>query len=355
MSQAKAVALLGQRGTGSVYPNAPRNEGINGSACGQPLKTSAGSTWLSYVGAEPEGHTISPEELANVDVGGAFSAVALLPDTAAQAALDAKLKSWATKCPDESGPVDPIDLEVDGADSLLAYGHVKPKGSVATKYASIAVARTGNAQIICQLDAKDAATANAAAATCIQDMVGGANAIADPLSAPSPRGAKTLLASVLTHPEAKSEVSFEDTLKVQPPCGAMDATLMTSAAVNANFRPAGTDLYAPTTASAGVLVLKDPPAAKAMIVEARKTFGKCSGDYEYKLGPKKVPARVLAVKDVPFGDGGLAITDEIRFPNQKPEQGYTAIFSVGPFVIQVDQWQPGQGEVIAKAIADAAL
>ncbi|EAP98583.1 hypothetical protein JNB_00405 [Janibacter sp. HTCC2649] len=306
--------------------------------------------------AEPEGHDIPAEELAKVDVGGAFSSVALLPDTAAQAALDANLKAWSTACPDKDGPVDPVALKVDDADSIMAFGQSKPKASAPNKYLSIAMARIGNAQIICWLEGKDAATANAAAATCMKDMVGGANAITDLRSAPNLSGAKTLLASVVAQPDAASEVTFDDTLKVQRPCGAMPGEFMGSGsgAVDATFRPAGTDLYERATASAGVLAMTDAAAAKAKVAQAQQTFGKCSGSYEYKHGPKKVPAQVLGVKAIAIGDGGFAITDEIRFSGQKPEQGYTAIFSIGPFVVQVDQWQAGQGEIIAEAIASAA-
>lgn len=253
-SEAKAVALLGQRATGSVYPNAPRQDVLDWNVCGKPLKTPAASTWLSYVTAEPEGHDIPAEELAKVDVGGAFSSVSLLPDPAAQSTLDANLKAWSTACPDKDGAVTPINLQVEGADSLMAFGQSRPKASVPNRYVSVAMARTGNAQILCYLEGKDQARANAAASTCIKDMVSGARAMADPLSAPTLAGAKTLLASVVAQPGTKSEVTFEDTLKVQPPCGPMkDKKLMTAQAVNANFRPAGTNMYVPATASAAIL------------------------------------------------------------------------------------------------------
>lgn len=100
--------------------------------------------------------------------------------------------------------------------------------------------------------------------------------------------------------------------------------------------------------------MKDAAAAKAKVKAAQDTFGLCAGPYVFEHGPKKVPAHVLGVKMISVGDGGFAIRDEVRFPNQKPDPGYAAIFSVGPFVVQVEQWQAGQGELVAKAIADAA-
>lgn len=354
IGEAKAVALLGQRATGNVYPNAPRKELLDWTVCGEELKTPAASTWLSYVTEEPEGAELPAEDLAKIDVGGAFSSVSLLPDETAQAALDANLKAWSSTCADKDGPVTLRAIAVEGADSLMAFGQSKPKASAPNKYLSVAMARTGNAQILCYLEGKNAATADTAANACIKDMVSGARAIAAPLDAPDPSGAKTLLASVVAQAGAKSEVTFEDTLKVQPPCGAMKETVMTAEAVNANFRPAGTDMYRPPTASAGVFAMKDAAAAKAKVAESRTTFGACTGDYVFTHGPNKVPAHVHGVDDVSFGDGGFAIRDEIRFPKQKPEQGYSAIFSVGPFVVQVDGWQVGQGEAVARAIAEAA-
>lgn len=101
--------------------------------------------------------------------------------------------------------------------------------------------------------------------------------------------------------------------------------------------------------------MNDPAAAKARVAQARKSFGGCSGKYQFRVGSKKFPARVLGVDDVAFGDGGLAIRDEISFGGDKPQPGYTAIFSVGRFVVQVDEWRPGHGEIVARAIAKSAV
>lgn len=353
-AQGKAVALLSQRETGNVYPGAPRQEALDWEVCGEKLTTEAGVTWLTGSQADPEGHTPTAAELAKITVGGSHSVVTLLQDDAARTSRDARLEKWSAGCTDPDSPATPVTVDLPRSDSTVAYTQPRPTGSLPRKHVSVVMARAGNTGIICYLEAKDVATATAAATSCAQDMLGGAALIANLSTGSGLLGARTLLASVVSRPEAKSEVTFDDDLTVGPPCGPMPDRVMSAKSASATFRPAGTDMYEPPTATAGVLVMADPAAAKAFVAQARATFGRCAGSFKHKVGPNSVPGRVLGVEDSAIGDGGLAIRDEIRFGSGKPEQGHTAIFSAGRFVVQVDQWRAGHGEVIARAIAAAA-
>ena len=350
--QAKAVGLLSQRATGNVYPGSPRAEALDWEACGESVRTPADATWISGSQADPESLSPSEAELAKIDVGGSHSVVTIFKDAAGEKEWDARLSKWAAACPDEDGAVTPVAVDLEGADSTFGFSQAQPKGSLPRKAVSVVMARTGNVGILCYLEAKNVAIANKAASMCAENLVGGAHVIAEPLSSPDILGSKALLAGLVTRADAKSEVTFDQMNKVSPPCPAMSTGFMPENAAKASFRPAGTDMYQPATASAGVMAMADAAAAKARVAEARETFGQCAGDYQFQAGPKKVPGQILGVDDVSFGDGGFAIRDELRWPKGKPEQGYTAIFSVGPFVVQVDQWQSGQGKLISQAIAD---
>lgn len=354
VDRAKAVSLLSQRATGNVYPGTPRLKALDWEVCGEKLTTDPKATWLTGSSANAGGDSMDPSTLAKVALGGAYSVVTILEGAAETDAWDARLAKWKTSCPDADDPVTPMTATVPGADATFSYAQVSPKSDPTERHVAVVMARTRNAGVICWLAARDPAAASAATMSCARDMVQGARLVTNLGSASGSLGARALLASVATDPKAKSEVTFDPALKVGPPCGPMTKRVMTAESAFATFRPAGTGMYEPATASAGVTAMDDPAAAKARVAQARKVFGGCAGKYQFTAGSKKFPARVLGVDEVAFGDGGIAIRDEVRFGAGKPEPGYTAIFSVGQFVVQVDQWRPGHGELVAKAIAEAA-
>ncbi|GAA4124005.1 hypothetical protein GCM10022415_29700 [Knoellia locipacati] len=354
VQQGKAISLLSQRATGNVYPGAPRLDALDWEVCGEKLSAAAGATWLTGSSANPNGDTKASSELAKVTLGGAYSVVTVLEGAAERETWDARLKKWATGCTDPDGSVTPSTVATPGVDASFTYTQIRPKADLTERHVSAVVARVGNVGVICWLAAKDPATAASAAATCARDTVQGSRSLADLASASGPLGARAVLASVVARPKAKSEVTFDPQLTVGPPCGPMKESLMTSESAFATFRPSGTDMYEPATASAAVTAMKDPMAAKARVAQALTTFGGCTGRYTYAAGTRTFPARVLGLDDVAFGDGGFAIRDEVSFGADKPQPGYTAIFSVGRFVVQVDQWRAGYGRLVAQEIAEAA-
>ena len=353
VAQAKAVALLTQRATGRAYPGVPRLKALDWDVCGEKLTTPPGSTWLSGSSASPDGVTVTPAEAAKLTIGSAYSVVTLLDDESSRAAWDARLAKWTSSCPDAESPVAPLPAEQLGTDSAFAYTRTADSKSPLDKHVSAVVARTGNTGFICWLTAKDQAAATSAATSCARDVVLGARLLTDLAEATGPLGAKALLANVVTRPEAKSEVTFDPELKVGPPCGSSPERVMTGQSASATFRPVGTDMYEPATATAGVLAMPDATAARTRVAQAVATLGRCSGTFQRKLGSRTFPGRVTGVEKSSLGGGGIVIRDEVRYGGTKPQKGYTAVFSVGRFVVQVDGERAGHGERIATAIASA--
>ena len=351
VAQAKAVALLTQRGTGRAYPGAPRLRALDWDVCGEKLTTPADSTWLSGSSASPDGVTVTPTEAAKLTIGSAYSVVTLLDDESRRSAWDARLAKWTSSCPDAESPVTPLPSDQLGTDSDFAYTRVADSKSLLDKHVSAVVARTGNTGFICWLTAKDQGAATAAATSCARDVVQGARLLTDLPQATGPLGAKTLLANVVTRPEAKSEVTFDPELKVGPPCGALPERVMTDQSAFATFRPVGTDMYEPATATAGVLAMPDAAAARARVAQAVTTLGRCAGTFQTKAALRSFPGRVTGVEKSSLGNGGIVIRDEVRYGGSKPQKGYAAVFSVGRFVVQVDGERAGHGERIAAAIA----
>ncbi|MDT0214723.1 hypothetical protein Q9R29_12590 [Rothia sp. ARF10] len=96
----------------------------------------------------------------------------------------------------------------------------------------------------------------------------------------------------------------------------------------------------------------DDSAATSTILDTlATTLGRCSGSFQAKAGPRSFPGRVTGVERSSLGDGGIAIRDEVRYAGSKPQKSWTAAFSVGGFVVQVDGERAGHGERIAAAIA----